>query len=99
MLNYDSNGEGPEALCCDVCEKQASGLLREEASVMRFFYNNKRCYTAQEAAGVLARIREIHWSEDEAQIVIDHLINTGRLMPANDFLWKGALTVKGNTPL
>jgi ATP-dependent DNA helicase RecQ len=92
MLNYDGSGESPETQCCDVCEGQASAFLREEASVLDFFRRNKRRYTTNEAASVLAQTRQFHWLEGESQQVINHLIKTGRIRKLKGFLWKDALT-------
>jgi ATP-dependent DNA helicase RecQ len=91
MLDYNANGESPETKCCDVCEGQASAALREEASVRDFFRRNKRCYTANAAAGVLVQAETALWSEDQAKQVINHLVKTGGLKKAHRFLWKGAL--------
>jgi ATP-dependent DNA helicase RecQ len=92
MLDYDANGESPETKCCDVCEGQASAALREETSVGDFFRRNKRCYTLNGAAGVLAQAETALWSEDQAKQVINHLVKTGGLKKTRKFLWKGALT-------
>jgi ATP-dependent DNA helicase RecQ len=94
MLDYDSSGETPETMCCDVCEQQASTALREESAVWNFFRANKRCYTANEAASVLAQAEQFLWSQDEAKQAIDHLVKNGRLKKSSQLLWKGALMVK-----
>ncbi|MCL1836945.1 MAG: RecQ family ATP-dependent DNA helicase [Treponema sp.] len=96
MLNYDANGESPPTMCCDVCEgRAASGnyALREQASVQDFFRRNKRRYTINEAAAVLTRAGMANWSEDEAKLVIGHLIKTGGLKKASSIFWKGKVTV------
>ncbi|MCL2192540.1 MAG: RecQ family ATP-dependent DNA helicase [Treponema sp.] len=93
MLNYNADGESPETACCDVCEKQANSNLREEASILDFFRRNKRCYTVNEAARILARANNFFWSEGEAKQVINHLIYSGRLAKSNNIFWKGAVSM------
>jgi ATP-dependent DNA helicase RecQ len=93
MLNYDGSGESPEIQCCDVCEQQAAATLREEMSIRDFFRRNKRRYTVDEAASVLAQAQQFHWSEKEAKQVIDYLLKTGRIKKLKSFLWKDMLTV------
>jgi len=94
MLNHDTHGEVPETPCCDVCEKQASPYLREEASVLDFFRRNNRCYSANKAAHVLARAEDFFWSEGEVKQVVSHLVSTGRLAKSGNVFWKGALSLK-----
>jgi ATP-dependent DNA helicase RecQ len=96
MLNYDSSGESPETMCCDVCEGQASSGLREEASIAAFFRRYKRCYKAEEAAVILAKAEQFHWSEKEAMQVIDYLIKTGQLL--RSAVWRGRLTTRFTVP-
>jgi hypothetical protein len=93
MLNYDSGGEVPEKLCCDVCEKTADAKLREEPSVMDFFQKNKRRFTIDSAASVMAASETIRWSQEEAKQVISHLLKTGRLKKIKRFFWKDRITV------
>jgi hypothetical protein len=92
MLNFDSNGEGPEAECCDVCKHQASAALREELSVLNFFHRNKRCYSVNEAAGILAQSKSHFWSEEDARYTINHLLAAGRLKESKNLLWKGKIS-------
>jgi ATP-dependent DNA helicase RecQ len=92
MLNYDGNGESPETQCCDVCEHEASAVLREESSVLNFFRGNKRCYSIHEAAGILARSKSHFWSEKDAKQVINHLLAVGRLKESMNPLWKGTIS-------
>jgi len=94
MLNQDTDDESPGKSCCDVCESQASPDLREEASVLDFFRRNRRCYTTNEAARALARMRGFFWSEDEAKRVIAHLLHSGGLVMSRIPFWKGALSVR-----
>jgi len=94
MLDYHAGGESPEKFCCDVCENLASPDLREEASVLDFFRRNQRRYAAGEAARVLAQMKGFFWSEDEAKMVVNHLICSGRLAKAKGFFWKGALRAR-----
>jgi len=94
LLNYDSGGEVPEKLCCDVCEKKASGALREETTVLSFLQKNKRRYTPEKAAGVLAASGSICWQEEEASEVIDYLIKEGKIKKCKHFPWKDKITIK-----
>ena len=92
MLNYDGNGESPETICCDYCERQASAALREESSIESFFRRNKRRYRTAEAASVLARVEHLHWSEKEAKQVIDHLMKAEKVIKSQTVFWKNMLT-------
>jgi len=94
MLNYDSNGESPETQCCDVCEHQASAALREESGVLDFFHKNKRCYSLNEAANIMARSKSHFWSEEEAKQTVNYLLDIGRLKKSNNPLWKGTISSK-----
>jgi ATP-dependent DNA helicase RecQ len=94
MLDYDGGGETPETLCCDICEKQASAALREETAILKFFRANKRRYTVNEAATILAQMEQFRCSEKEAKQIIDHLLKMGRLKQASRLFWRGAITVK-----
>ncbi|MDR0300997.1 MAG: RecQ family ATP-dependent DNA helicase [Treponema sp.] len=93
LLNYDSDGEVPEKLCCDVCENKASDALREELTVLNFLQKNKRRYTPEKAASVLAMSKSIHWQEEDASAVIDYLIKTGKIKKHKCFPWKNKITV------
>jgi ATP-dependent DNA helicase RecQ len=92
MLNYDNNGECPETQCCDVCEHQASAALREESSVLDFFSKNKRCYSINEAAGIMAQSKSHYWSEEDAKQAVNHLIAAGSLKVSKNPLWKGTIS-------
>jgi len=97
MLNYDNNGadgafESPETQCCDVCEHEASAALREEKSVLDFFGRNKRCYSPNEAAGILAQSKSHFWSEKDAKQAISHFLAAGRLRESKNPLWKGKIS-------
>jgi ATP-dependent DNA helicase RecQ len=93
LLNYDANGEVPEKLCCDVCEKEANGELREESSILNFFRRNKRRFTQNEAASVLAKSGTLRWSETDASAVISYLIKTGKLRKTRNFPWRNKITI------
>jgi len=93
LLNYDSGGEVPEKFCCDVCENKASAALREEMTVLNFFKKNKRRYTQERAAEILAAGKSLCWQEEEASEVIDHLIKNGKIKKYKRFPWKNKLTV------
>jgi ATP-dependent DNA helicase RecQ len=88
MLNYDSGGEVPENICCDVCEKEASGILREEPSILEFFRKNKRRFTQVQAASVLAQNKTFRWSQEEASRTIGYLTKTKKLKRLTYFPWK-----------
>jgi len=93
LLNYDSGGEVPEKLCCDVCEKKANFGLREETTVVNFFRKNKRRFTVDEAASVLAGSEIIRWAEEDASQVIGYLLKAGKLRKTKRFPWKGKINV------
>jgi ATP-dependent DNA helicase RecQ len=93
LLNYDSGGEVPEKHCCDVCENEASDKLREEPSTIDFFRRNKRSYTQNQAASILAESNSIRWSQGDASIVIGNLIKSGKLKKLKWFPWKGKITL------
>jgi len=94
LLNYDSGGEVPEKQCCDVCEKKAFGILREETAVLNFIQTNKRRYTPESAASVLATSKSLCWQEEEASAVINYLIKAGKVKKCKHFPWKNKLKVK-----
>nr|AGS51932.1 ATP-dependent DNA helicase RecQ [uncultured bacterium contig00003] len=92
MLNYDANGEVPEKNCCDVCENNADANIREEKTVINFFKTNKRRFSRDTAASVLASCETIRWSEDEASAVINYLLKTNKLKTIKRFFWKNKIT-------
>jgi ATP-dependent DNA helicase RecQ len=94
MLDYDANGEIPEKQCCDVCEKRAASSLREELSIYNFFRKNKRRFTAEKAASVLAASETIRWSEEDAANVINFLLKTEKLKKEKNFFWKNKITLQ-----
>jgi ATP-dependent DNA helicase RecQ len=93
MLDYNADGEVPERHCCDVCEKEAGGELREEASLKDFFRRNKRRFTVDEAASILARSGAVRLSENEARQAVSCLIKTGKLKKLPQFPWKRTITL------
>jgi len=93
MLNYDSGGEVPENICCDVCEKEANDILREAPSIITFFKKNKRRYTQTQAAAVLAQNKTFRWSQEEASRTIGYLIKTKKLKRLDYFPWKEKITL------
>ena len=93
LLDYGGERDSTGLTCCDVCEKKASGVLREENSMMDFFRRNRGAYTAKEAAGVLSRADNIRWSEEEAGEAINYLIKAGKLEKINNPLRKGKMAV------
>jgi len=93
LLNYDSGGEVPEKICCDVCEENANINLREEPSILEFFKKNKRAYTINEAASALTAGDSIRWTQEEASRAIGHLIKTKKLRRLQLFPWAGKITL------
>jgi ATP-dependent DNA helicase RecQ len=95
LLNYDSGGEVPENLCCDVCDKEPSsaGDMREEKTVLDFFRRNKRRFTQNEAASALAASETIRWSQEETSRVIGYLIKTNKLKRIKWFPWKNKISL------
>jgi len=98
MLNYDSGGEVPEKLCCDVCcpednNKGRAAYLREEQSVINFFRNNKRRFTQTQAASILEQSETIRWSQEEASRTISYLIKNKKLKILNNLIWKNKITM------
>ena len=97
LLDYDGEKDSPGERCCDVCEKEASAALREEQSLRDFFRRNKRSYTANEAARVLAGARNIRWSEEDAAEAINYLVKTGSLKKLKNPLWKNKVGLSNNS--
>ena len=91
LLDYEGEGDSPGTRCCDVCENEAKGDLREVLSVSDFFRRNKCRYTAAEAGSVLTKAQNIRLSEEEIAEVINHLIKSGRLKRLKNPLWKNKL--------
>ena len=93
MLGNDTDGEVPEGICCDICEKEASSNLREEIPVLDFIKKNKRRFTIDQAALTLSKNADVRWSQDEASAVIKFLLKNGKVKKAGKLLWKGKLTI------
>ena len=93
LLDYDSGGEVPEKLCCDVCEGEANPDLREKASLLHFFRKNKRRFTPEEAASVLSESENVRWSKEEAAQAVGYLIQSSALKKHKHFPWKNKVTV------
>ena len=93
MLGNDSGGEVPETQCCDICENEASSRLREEAAIINFFKKNKRRFSADQAASVLAESDTVRWSQKEAAAAIKYLLKSGKLKIIKKFPWKGKITI------
>ena len=92
LLDYEGERDSPGTRCCDVCEKEASGTLREEQSLRGFFRRNRRAYTAGEAARVLAKAQNIRCSEEEASEAINYFVKTGALKRLKNPLWKNKIS-------
>jgi ATP-dependent DNA helicase RecQ len=72
---------------------EASAMLREAPSVLDFFRKNKRRFTQDKAASVLAASETVRWSQEEANQVINYLLREGKLKRLKLFLWKDKLTM------
>jgi ATP-dependent DNA helicase RecQ len=94
LLDYEGQGESPEAACCDVCEGRARDSLREEAALLDFFRKNRRRYTLDEAAETLSQTA-LSWSDEEAKEAINLLLRDHKLRRIKNFLWKDKLTLQG----
>jgi len=92
LLDYEGEKDSPGSSCCDVCDKEAHGELREERSLLDFFRRNRRSYTTGEASGVLARAGNINWSEEDAGEAIKYLVKEGKLKRSKCPLWKNKIT-------
>jgi ATP-dependent DNA helicase RecQ len=92
LLNYSGEGEKPETACCDVCDGAAREMMREEASLSRFFRNNRRCFTLSEAARLMTRGNTVTWETDEAKIAIRALLHNKNLRVLRH-PWKEKLTI------
>jgi len=93
MLNYDSGGEVPEKICCDVCEKEVGDTMREEPSILEFFKKNKRRFTQTQATAVLTQNKTFRWSQEEASRTIGYLIKTKKLRRLTYFPWRDKITL------
>jgi ATP-dependent DNA helicase RecQ len=93
LLNYEGESESPGSLCCDVCESQAGPRLREEAGMVDFFRRNKRVFTIDEAARVLAQEEKLRWSEEDAKYAVNYLVESGKLRKLNGIFWKNKITL------
>jgi ATP-dependent DNA helicase RecQ len=91
LLDYQGDGSKPESECCDVCGGSAKAALREEEGVMAFFHKNRRAYTMDEAASVLAGMATLRWTEEDVKKTILHLIRSGRLKRIGRFPWKNKI--------
>ncbi|MDR2796311.1 MAG: RecQ family ATP-dependent DNA helicase [Spirochaetaceae bacterium] len=94
LLNYESEGEKPETECCDVCAGKGRPGLREEAPLAGFFRRNRRCYTLEEASGILAVADSSGlalWTQAEAGRAVSSLIKMGRLKKMRFFPWKNKI--------
>jgi ATP-dependent DNA helicase RecQ len=93
LLNYEGSADSPEHNCCDVCDNEAAGYLREEAAVMEFFRKNKRSYSIEEAARIMSQAQNIRWSSDEAKHAIREFIRMKKLKVSKNPFWKNRISV------
>ncbi|MDR2072829.1 MAG: RecQ family ATP-dependent DNA helicase [Spirochaetaceae bacterium] len=100
LLDYEGTGEKPEGRCCDACAGESSPLLREEESLRDFFRRNRRSYTLEEAALVLAQAETVRWSAGEAKEAVQALLQKGTLKKLTLPFWKNKITLlrQGNPP-
>jgi ATP-dependent DNA helicase RecQ len=98
LLNFEGDTETTEDGCCDVCDHSAIDTLREEASIIDFFKRNWNMYTVYEAAKILAQTSDPQWSEDDAKIVLNHLLKKGTIRKSKIFLWKDRIMNGKKTP-
>ena len=94
LLHYEGEKDSTGFTCCDVCEKKAAGALREEGSLVDFFLRNRRSYTADEAARLLAGAENIRWSMEEASEAINYLVKAGKLVKLSGPPGKAKITLK-----
>ncbi|MCL1815337.1 MAG: RecQ family ATP-dependent DNA helicase [Treponema sp.] len=95
LLNYEGNSGKPEKYCCDVCAGDGSTELREERNMADFFRRNRRSYTADEAARVLADLGD--WSEEEAGEAVRALVKKETLVKCGGPFWKNKITINFKT--
>ena len=93
LLGYEGEKDSPGSSCCDVCEGESRAGLREEQSLLDFFYRNRRSYTLGEASAILARAGNICWSEEDANNAIGYLLLAGKLKKMNNPLWKKRIDI------
>jgi ATP-dependent DNA helicase RecQ len=98
LLNFEGDTETTEDGCCDVCEYSASEKLREEKSILDFFKRNWNMHTSFEAAKILEQTNNIEWSDDDAKIVLNHLLKRGSIRKNKIFLWKDKILL-GEKPI
>jgi ATP-dependent DNA helicase RecQ len=91
LLNYKGSSDKPESNCCDVCDGTAQAELREEESIMDFFYKNRRTYTLEEAVQALAGMESLRWTEEDAKKTVLRLLVSGRLKRMDRFPWKNKI--------
>ena len=91
LLDYEGEKDSPGLSCCDVCDGESQPEYREEQSLIDFFRRNKRCYTENEAAELLARAEGINWDEELAVEAIKYLVKTGKLKRSKNPFWKNKL--------
>ena len=91
LLDYEGDEESPESMCCDVCDGEASNILREEKTLMEFFKQNPRCYTIAESAHTLSTFKQLGLSKGDAQKLIQYLLDKKFLWKINNIFWKNKL--------
>jgi ATP-dependent DNA helicase RecQ len=91
LLNYEGPKDNPGKLCCDVCQGKVSKFFREEPAIKNFIKRNRRVYTANEAARVLAKAENQKISEQEAGVLLRSLLELGMIRKSANPLWKNRL--------
>ena len=93
LLNYEGSSDSPEKNCCDVCENEATPLLREERPLIEFFKKNRRAYSADEASQIMSQAKNVRWSADEAKQAIGEFVRMGKLRISKNQLWKNKISL------
>ena len=93
LLGYEGEKDGPGSSCCDVCEREGRGGLREEHSLLDFFDRNRRSYTLGEASAILSRAENICWSEEDANNAINYLLLAGKIKKSKNPLWNKRIDI------
>jgi hypothetical protein len=104
-MDYEGQAELPGDDCCDVCAG-GFGLfpgwedytapwqperLREDLSVYGFFSRNRRRYSINEAARVLAGRREWGLEDDEVRDLLTYYVKAGLIKKGKRFFFKDAI--------
>lgn len=92
LLGAEDGYCSPGPVACDVCRGTARAEEREVPSLIRFFKANRRRYTLNEAAQLLAADQKFRWTEDNVRFALRLLLQRGLLKTKKGFFWKDHLT-------